>query len=220
MKFVKILIILFLCIPSLSYSQNMINGHEFVDLALPSGTLWATCNVGASIPSDFGSYFAWGETSPKPSYDWYNLKYFIGGKEKKFSKYVASSRYGNVDNKTELEKSDDAANVNWGGTWRMPTKEEWVELNNNCKWEWTTKGNHNGYLITSTKNNNSIFLPAAGWYYGSKFYGADKGARYWSATLYMRTSYDAYNYNSFAGPSECYYRYFGQSVRPVASSIK
>ena len=107
------------------------NGHEWVDLGLPSGTKWATMNVGASSPSDYGSYYAWGETSPKSNYTWQNLKYFISGDRfdnLKFSKYVSDSTHGTVDNKKELDPSDDAAYVNWGSGWRMPSYAQQDEL--------------------------------------------------------------------------------------------
>ena len=93
--------------------------HEWVDLGLPSGTLWATCNIGATSPEGYGDYFAWGETQPKQVYDWSNYKwgnYYVQGG---LSKYVTDSEYGTVDYKTELEPEDDAASVNWGPSWSM-----------------------------------------------------------------------------------------------------
>ena len=94
--------------------------HEWVDLGLTSGTLWATCNVGATAPEDYGDYFAWGETEPKEDYSWSTYKW-CNGSYKTQTKYCTNSKYGTVDDKTELEPEDDAAFVNWGSTWRMPT---------------------------------------------------------------------------------------------------
>lgn len=88
--------------------------HEYIDLGLPSGTLWATCNIGAENPEDYGYYFAWGEVEPKSTYNWLTLEYCVDSDGDKFSKYVENSVYGNVDNKTELDNDDDAAYVNWG----------------------------------------------------------------------------------------------------------
>ena len=153
-------------IDELLFGKNTIstsNGHEYVDLGL--SVLWSTCNVGASSPEEYGDYFAWGETKPKNSYDWSNLKYCISGNSydnARFSKYVLDSKYGIVDNKTTLELTDDAASANWGGDWRMPTSDELNELFNNCICVLTTQGGRKGYRITSKTNGNSIFMPAAG----------------------------------------------------------
>lgn len=156
------------------------NGHEWVDLGLPSGLKWATMNIGATSPEDYGDYFAWGETEPyytaghsqdnpcsswksgkTAGYDWASYKWCDGSKTT-LTKYCTSSSYGTVDNKTTLESSDDAATKNWGGSWRMPTREEMEELRINCTWTWTTQNRVNGYKITSKTNGKSIFLPAAG----------------------------------------------------------
>ena len=107
------------------------NGHDYVDLGLPSGTKWATCNVGATAPEEYGDYFAWGETEPKTTYNWDTYKW-CNGSEDTFTKYNTKSSYGTVDNKTQLELADDAARANWGGQWRMPTDAEWTELCKNC----------------------------------------------------------------------------------------
>ncbi|MBO7269682.1 MAG: InlB B-repeat-containing protein, partial [Bacteroidales bacterium] len=114
------------------------NDHEWVDLGLPSGLKWATCNVGANTPEGYGDYFAWGETSPKNDYSWSTYKYCKGSKNT-LTKYNTDSNYGTVDNKITLDLSDDAARANWGGKWRMPTKAEQDELINNCTWTWTTQ---------------------------------------------------------------------------------
>ena len=101
--------------------------HEYVDLGLPSGTLWATCNIGASTPEDYGDHFAWGETAPKDYYDWFTYKWY-NGSYGTLTKYNTDSYYGTVDNKTKLDSEDDAAYVNWGPQWRMPTVEQQKEL--------------------------------------------------------------------------------------------
>ena len=194
------------------------NGHAYVDLGLPSGLLWAACNVGASSPEEYGDYFAWGETTTKSSYSWSNLKYCLDGSGDSFSKYNTKSSYGTVDNKTVLDLEDDAARANWGGSWRMPTHEEFQELYNNCTWTWTTQNGKNGYKVTSNKNGNSLFLPAAGYRFGSSLYGAGSYGRYWSASLDSSDPCGAWGlYFGSGGVSpSCYdYRYYGQSVRPV-----
>lgn len=151
------------------------NGHEYVDLGLPSGTLWATCNVGASKPEDYGDYFAWGETtgykSGKANFSWSTYKY-CKGSGTTLTKYCTDSNYGTVDNKTVLELSDDAAHVNWGGTWRMPTHDECNELIENCTWKWTMQNSVKGYRVTGP-NGKSIFLPATGYHAGTAFYNTD-----------------------------------------------
>lgn len=200
-------------------TTGSLGGHEWVDLGLPSGTKWATMNVGANSPSDYGSYFAWGETSPKSSYTWENLKYRISGDisdNVKFSKYVASSKYGNVDGKKLLDLSDDAAYVNWGSGWRMPSKDQQDELREKCRWSWTTMGGHNGYKVVGP-NGNSIFLPAAGYRYAGSLYGAGLSGDCWSSSLDTGSSYFAYYLNSGSGNYDCdnYCRCCGLSVRPV-----
>ena len=182
-------------------------GKGYVDLGLPSGIKWATCNVGANSPEEYGDYFAWGETSPKTTYyNWSNYKY-CNGDEYSMTKYCRSSEYGTVDNKTTLELSDDAAHVNWGGKWRMPTKAEYDELRSTyyCTWTWTTQNGVNGYRVTSKINGNSIFLPAAGSY-----------DIYWSSSL-GTISCTAYcvQFNSANVVWANGYRYGGQSVRAV-----
>ncbi len=142
-------------VDSISFS-----GHEYVDLGLPSGLKWATCNVGATAPEAYGDYYAWGETAPKTIYNWSTYKWCNGSYDTQ-TKYCTSSSYGTVDNKTVLDLADDAARANWGGAWRMPTDEEWTELRENCTWTWTNLNGKNGYEVKGA-NGNSIFLPAAG----------------------------------------------------------
>ena len=194
--------------------------HEYVDLGLPSGTLWATCNVGASKPEEYGDYFAWGETEPKSDYSWSTYKY-CKGSYNTMTKYCTNSYYGTVDNKTELEPSDDAATANWGSGWQMPSEEQLRELYNSSYTTTTTTstsyGWTEGYKITSKRNGNSIFLPAAGCRGGSSLYDAGSHGYYWSRSLY--TSGDYYAYCSYFDSSYIdtfnSFRYDGQSVRPV-----
>ena len=141
---------------------DLYNGHEFVDLGLPSGIKWATCNVGANSPEEYGDYFAWGETLSKNYYYWSSYKY-CDGTETTMTKYCANTSYGTIDNKTELELQDDAARVNWGGCWRIPSESEFSELISNCSWESVAEDGINGYKFTSKVNGNYIFLPAAGY---------------------------------------------------------
>ena len=174
------------------------DGHEYVDLGLPSGTLWATCNIGANSPEEYGYYFAWGETQTEPrevynwsTYKWSNGSYFT------LTKYCTKSNFGNngfVDNKTELDPEDDAAYVNWGDNWRMPTYDQQTELLTVCTWTWTTRNGVNGRLVIGP-NGNTIFLPAAGFRFGSSQYSVGSEGDYWSRTLnsdYTTNAYSVY----------------------------
>ena len=185
------------------------NEYGYVDLGL--SIKWATMNVGASKLGDYGDYFAWGETQPKSIYDWITYKY-CNGSSSTLTKYNTNSSYGTVDNKTTLDLNDDAANANWGGSWRMPTDAEWEELINNCTWTWTTQNGKNGYKVTSKSNGNSIFLPA------SSLDKAGSYGNYWSSSLNTDYPYGAwcvYFYSSSESRSSYAYRYNGRSVRPV-----
>ena len=141
-------------------TEAPIEEHEYVDLGLPSGTLWAMCNIGASSPEEYGDYFAWGETEPKDTYSWATYKW-CNGTRNTLTKYCISNGYGTIDNKDELELEDDAAYVNWGPSWRMPTLEQQKELMTKCTYAWTTINGVNGQLLTGP-NGNTLFLPAAG----------------------------------------------------------
>ena len=142
------------------------NGYEYVELGLPSGIKWATCNIGATKPEEYGGYYAWGETEEKSYYDWDTYKW-CNGTYNSLTKYCTDSGSGRVDNKTVLDPEDDVAHIKWGGSWRMPTRDEIKELNDNCTWQWTTLNGVNGYRVTGP-NGNSIFLPAAGYCYGTE----------------------------------------------------
>ncbi len=164
--------------------------HEYVDLGLPSGTLWATCNVGANAPEEYGHYFAWGETELKGDFTWETYKW-CNGTSRSMTKYCTKSSYGTIDNKTELEPEDDAAQVNWGPSWRMPSQEQINELMNNCSREMTTVNGVNGMRLTGL-NGNSIFLPAAGCIEGNTRQEAGLYGTYWSRTLDTNSNFFAY----------------------------
>ncbi len=184
------------------------NGHHYVDLGLPSGLLWAVCNVGAEKMEAFGDYFAWGETESKENYDWNTLKYWDN---------VGATKYSHDDNLVTLEAEDDAATANWGGAWRTPKRAEQDELRTECTWTKTTKNGKAGFEVKG-KNGNSIFLPAAGSRNGSGFYGVGLYGYYWSSTV--DKSYPDYSfYIGFDESCNWYYtiRCYGQSVRAVFS---
>ena len=197
-------------------SRTNPNGHEYIDLGLPSGLKWATCNVGASSPEEFGGYYAWGETEEKDNYSWSTYKWCRGSYDTQ-TKYCTDSSYGTVDNKTVLDPEDDVAHVKWGGTWRMPTLDEQKELLNKCTWNWTTQNGVNGYKVTGP-NGNSIFLPAAGYRDGTGAYHRGSYGYYWSSSLDSDDSYGAccLYFGSGRRGWYCDYRYLGHSVRPVS----
>ena len=187
-----------------------------VDLGLPSGLKWATCNIGASSPEEYGDYYAWGETSPKSNYNWSTYEW-CNGSSISLTKYNTSNSYGAVDNKTVLDPEDDAAHVNLGGKWRMPTEDEWTELRENCTWKWTTRDGVEGYRVTAT-NGKSIFLPAAGYRNATILNGTGSYGYYWSSSLESGDPYYARNVGFSSGNvyrSSFGMRYYGLSVRPV-----
>ena len=200
-------------------------GHEWVDLGLPSGTLWATMNVGANSPEEYGDNFAWGETTPKDYYDWSTYEWCMGNYNK-LTKYSTWSTYGYngfVDNKTELDPEDDAATAKWGPEWRMPSLEQIQELLNNCTTQWTTRNGVNGHLFTSNINGASLFLPAAGYRWGDELNdAAGSWGSYWSRTLCSITPDSAYhldfNYSGSVCGTWTADRYCGRSVRAVRVS--
>jgi hypothetical protein len=172
-------------------------GHEWVDLGL--SVKWATCNVGASTPGDYGNYYAWGETATKSNYD--------------FATCASTGKsWGDIGG----NPSRDAARANWGGSWRMPTKAEFQELVDNCTWTWTTQNGKNGYKVTG-KNGQSIFLPAAGYRFGDELYDGGEYGLFWSSTPYESSTADAYGLYFLEGGQDVgwSYRSFGRSVRPV-----
>ena len=198
------------------FKKEEINGRRYVDLGLPSGLKWATCNVGASKPEDYGGYYAWGETEEKDDYDLSTYKW-CKGSDYTMTKYCTTSDLGTVDNKTVLDRADDVAHVKWGGTWRMPTFDEQEELLSKCTWTWTTQNGVNGYKVTGP-NGNSIFLPASGFRHSTGVEYRGIGGSYWSSSLYSNSC----NYLSYYLDFGCSgraggnnYLYLGLSVRPV-----
>ena len=192
--------------------------HEWVDLGLHSGTLWAKCNIGANSPEEYGDYFAWGETNPKETYTWGNYKW-CNGDLFSMTKYCRESENGYegfTDGKGELDPEDDAAHANWGSTWRMPTIEQEQELVNECTWEWTTVNGVSGRLFTGP-NGNTMFLPAAGVRFGTTLNGAETVARYLSRSLHDEFSFHAFHlyFDSGSIHKGYDYRYNGCTVRPV-----
>ena len=195
--------------------------HEWVDLGLPSGTLWATCNVGANSPEEYGDYFAWGEIEPKDNYSWSTYKYCKGSNDT-MTKYCAQSDYGYngfTDGKKELDPEDDAAAVNWGSNWRMPSFSQIIELYNSSytTTTWTTQNGINGRKITSNSNGNSIFLPAAGYRNDTSLDRAGSRSHYWSRSLGTDGISSAYFlfFNSAYISWNDFDRSYGRSVRPV-----
>ena len=230
----KILLLLAIILPFTfdSYSKEPVSPdtHEWVDLGLPSGTLWATCNVGANSPEEYGDYFAWGEISTKESYDYRTYKWYDRSNYEWLTKYStntdngcpcnyhrAHANDGFIDGKTELEPEDDAATVNWGPQWRMPTIEQQLELDEQCTWTQTSRNGVNGMLVKGP-NGNTIFLPAAGHWLDSLDAVGSVGY-YWSRTLFAEYSDLAYYLVFLRTVSTgCDYRIYGKAVRAVRVS--
>ena len=191
-------------------SDGKHEGHEYVDLGL--SVKWATCNVGASNPEDYGNYYAWGETSTKETYDEDNCPTF-GLFELSISQLQAQ---GYIDGEGNLTSQYDAARANWGGNWRMPTETEMRELIDKCNWEWTTQNGVYGYKVEGP-NGNSIFLPAVGLRDGPSLYYAGGNGIYWSSTPREYGGYGAYGLG-FGSDSHYVidnFRYHGLSVRSI-----
>ena len=196
------------------------NGHNYVDLGLPSGTLWATCNVGANTPEDYGDYFAWGETNPKTTYDW-NTYTYCNGSYTQLTKYCNMSNWGyngHVDNLTVLQSIDDAAMTNWGSGWEMPTKEQWQELEYNTTNTWTIQNGVRGRLFTA-RNGNNLFLPAFGGRWDGELNVVGSDGNYWSRSLDKDYSYIAWTFYFDSDYYDIYpgLRDGGRSVRAVRS---
>ena len=225
-----------------SYADNNDNG-DVVDLGLPSGVKWATCNVGAANPWDYGDYYAWGETQTKDFFRWETYKY-CNGMDTTLSKYCNDAEYGSdgfTDTLTTLEAADDVATAVLGSDYSMPIDADWEELYSQCYWVWTENyNNHNvrGYIVYKAKaegdkgtkvyvdgtpsasyslSDAHIFLPAAGYRVYNENSG-NLGGLYWSASLneYDPNSARGCIFNSgYVDPSPGNYRVCGQSVRPV-----
>ena len=205
--------------PNTSKSIQKGSKPKSVDLGLPSGTLWADRNIGSNKPEDFGFLFAWGETKTKKYFSGANYKY-IKWKEFQLTKYCLDAEAGVVDGKNELDLEDDAAYLNWGHSWRIPTNDQFRELTDARYTEskWTTYNNVYGLTITSKINGNTVFLPASGFQsYGDWSERREKG-NYWSRTIWPQGSNEALSLQfGKEGISEYDFgtRYYGQSIRPV-----
>lgn len=215
--------------PTTPEPERPVVEYEYVDLALPSGTLWATCNVGATTPEGYGNFYAWGEIEPKEDYSWETYKYCEGSNYKEITKYCTDSTFGKdglVDNKVVLELDDDAAAASSNNLWRIPTHAEWDELMENCTWEGTTQNGVVGIKITAT-NGNSIFLPAAGQITQTTHLNKDITCFYWSSRqcfLSETPNYRMKPYNAYCIAADVSsgtkvwrgdYRSGGLTIRPV-----
>ena len=229
--------------------EDEIEGHKYVEMG-PDGLKWATTNVGADSPEEYGDYFAWGETAPKEDYSWATYAHMQEGESSwlYINKYtfddghIAASWYWmqvdkttgessyifRGDGLTELEAEDDAASVNWDGTWRTPTDAEWTWLRENCAWEKSEEtvtdeeGNSTtkllGYTVTNEETGNSIFLPAAGFRDGTSLGSAGSLGYYWSSSLDEGFSGGAWIVYFYSGGvlRGNDFRFSGYSVRPVS----
>lgn len=183
--------------------------HEYVDLGLPSGTLWATCNIGASAPEESGGLFAWGETETKETYNWESYKWCSGSvcnaNNQTLTKYGVTGAYGVIDNKTILEANDDAATVLWGSSWCIPTDEQFQELIDNTDQEWKKLNSVKGYFFIGI-NGNSIFIPEC-------------DNEYWTSSLRTSgghsTNANVFEFNNTELEVSGSLRYRGLPVRPV-----
>lgn len=199
--------------------QNSHNGHDFVDLGLPSGTLWATCNIGATTPEDYGNHFMWGYPTNSNSSDcsWTGYTRF-GTYNESNTPTFGFDKYNGQDGKTTLELLDDAANADWNGYWRIPTAKQMQELVDECEWNWTTQEGVYGCVVTG-KNGKSIFLPAAGYRQDNEFKQQGEYATYQTSTLSRtnecRFAVSMYFTSSVPNISENYSRFYGRSVRAV-----
>ena len=201
--------------------KPVINGHEYVDMGFPSGTLWATCNVGATKPEEYGDYYAWGEVTPKDVYDWSTYKW-CSGSDTTMTKYCLMSDFGKVDNKQQLEPQDDVAHVLWGGGWRIPTHSEMLELDG-CSWKWTILNGVKGFEVKSPYNGNTIFLPAAGYRSNSNLLNAGTFCNLiWTSTVEHDSWFaciSPFITRTRHGIYHCE-RYEGHQIRPVVSRKK
>lgn len=189
------------------------NGHDWIDLGLPSGIKWATCNIGAKTPEDRGDYFAWGEVAPKANYGWTFYEFRL-----QLENRIAKYGDGVADNKFVLEKTDDAATVNWGGNWRTPTKEEFEELKAHCNFIWEDRYGIKGFKVVSKMNGSSVFFPAAGYCDEDGFFSENETGNYWSSSVTRgNRPYDAWDF--YFSPQNISlsqdYRHHGLTIRPV-----
>ncbi|MBO7232362.1 MAG: InlB B-repeat-containing protein, partial [Bacteroidales bacterium] len=197
-------------------SSGSDNGYAYIDMGL--SVMWATCNVGASVPEQYGLHYSWGETYPKDSYDW--SFYTYGSNYDALTKYCNNDYYGYngfVDNIMQLEAQDDAATQVMGENWRTPTYDEMRELIDQCSWYWTDRNGVYGYEVTSPYTGNSIFLPAAGYYNGTSFNQSQSVGNYWTSSVYESNPANAHmlKFGHYEVTTDRFYRYYGESVRAV-----
>ena len=194
--------------------------HEAVDLGLPSGLKWATCNVGATKPEEAGAYFAWGEVEEKEDYSWSTYKWSKDDTST-ITKYANAKDDGSWDGM--LEPADDVAHVRWGGSWRMPTQAEAEELVKNCKVKKTTQNDVNGFLFTGP-NGNSIFLPTPGVKFEKGMEWEDKHGDYWTSGLNKSSNKSAAYLYTYYESNDWGVRYYsdnrreGYCIRPVTDA--
>lgn len=208
--------------------STTIAGHEALDLG--TDLLWATTNLGASAPQDYGKYYSWGEVEEKKEYRWGNYKWSDGFEpsttaeyaDLRITKYCMFKVYGDKDDKKVLEPEDDAATNAWGNGWRMPTKQEVDALLKNCEWEWNRVEGLYGYKISSKKTGKSIFLPAAGMIAVDGPHNSTLFCNYWTSSLFdQNEQYYAYSFVYTADGKEGTeyisntYRYLGMTIRAV-----
>ncbi len=206
--------------------NGMENYHAYIEMGL--SVKWATWNVGADSPGDYGDYFAWGMTRINNSYNWRSYQYCIQGESDHLTRYCTNSDFGYnhySDNDSILFSDDDVAHVKWGGAWRMPTNKEWQELLDNCKWEWCAKDNTEfggiaGWKVTSNVEgykDRFIFLPAAGYKSDSYTFEVSTCGYYWSSLLYKEipTYANCLFFDSGKKKVSTKSRHLGSSVRPV-----
>lgn len=198
--------------PKIVYKKCPDENHPHkIDLGLPSGTLWACCNVDASKPEDYGGFYAWGETSVKSTYSTDNYKY----------KYYGSDVYIDIGDNICGTKYD-VAHVKWGDSWQMPTKDQIKELLDNCEFEWTTVNGLGGCIFNSKSNGENIFIPAAGYHLSFNSSGPNnvgEAGYYWSGTRIDKISNVAYCLLFYSGVTDVhadFHGFVGCSVRPVA----
>ncbi len=207
--------------------QVTVTSGEYVDLGLPSGTLWATKNIGANKPEEYGDYFAWGETKPKKEYTWETYKWCKGSghplPSDSLSKYNPSIAWGK-DKKLELDLEDDAAYVNWGSEWRIPSEEQIRELVDYCSWKRVTYRAVKGYKVTG-RNGNSLFFPDTFYRSGNTIRNQQMTSEYWSRTILYRftssggwgnpTMAKALTFDNDYVNCSSEYRSHGFQIRPV-----
>ena len=210
---------------SIQYTVTVIDHsdteHEYVDLGL--SVKWATCNVGATKPEEYGAHYAWGEVVSKPFFSLWEYR-FIKQDIYQYTKYCTKKENGYkgfTDNKTVLDPEDDAAHVNWGAHWRMPTVQEWQELKDNCTWTFETLNGINGFRVTSNKpgyTDRSIFLPAS----GSQSGGVNRGGDYFSSSLNADEPTNAWYLTIYCGddPRDRFVSIYKYGVREYCHSIR